>query len=70
MEYSEDKNIVFHLMDESRGIDVRFLAILTLEDDLIKIAKNSGFSLVEKYFDYGQHSSENDASWKEFVFGI
>jgi SAM-dependent methyltransferase len=70
MEYTDDPHsMYFRLLDERRGINVRFHATLTLQSELLQLARSAGYKCLETCLDYGRTVQGSEASWIQYVFG-
>jgi SAM-dependent methyltransferase len=70
LRYQEPRTLYFHLTDVERDIDVNFQGIITFEQELLDIAREQGFNLEQKFFDYGSTGGQEQATWIEYVFRL
>ncbi len=68
LDYVEPRTLYFHLLDIHRDINVRFEGLITFENELLALAKERGFELLETYFDHGRTSKREKSNWVEYVF--
>jgi SAM-dependent methyltransferase len=68
LEFVEPRTVFFHLMDITRGINVRCECIVTFERELLEISERAGFRVKASFFDFGKTVERENASWIQFIF--
>lgn len=66
--YREPRTLYFHLQDEARGININFQGNVTFQTELIALAEQEGYQLIETHYNHGRLRDASEAGWIEYVF--